>query len=111
MFRIFNQRDLNFAERRLSKEVGSNVVYIGRGSKLGNEAIIGKHGTRDEVIELYRMWLWNKIQVNDSEVKNELNRILDLESKFGHVNLVCHCKPLRCHGDVIINCLNYMKGD
>ena len=35
-----------------------DYVYIGRGSIWGNPFIIGTHAARDEVIELYRQYLW-----------------------------------------------------
>lgn len=35
-------------------------VYIGRPSKWGNPFVIGKHGTRDEVIQRYREWLMSQ---------------------------------------------------
>ena len=37
-------------------------VYIGRPSLLGNPFQIGTHGTRDEVIAQYRVWLWQQIK-------------------------------------------------
>ena len=65
-------------------------VYIGRGSKWGNKFILGLHGNRDEVIEKYRVWILNN---------NELMSCLDeLRGKV----LGCYCKPLACHGDVLI---------
>jgi hypothetical protein len=36
-------------------------VYIGRPSLLGNPFKIGQHGTRREVIQRYRAWLWQQI--------------------------------------------------
>lgn len=65
-------------------------VYIGRGSKWGNPFIIGKNGTREEVIILYEKWL----------LKNEL-LILDLKELRGK-KLGCFCYPSPCHGDVLI---------
>jgi hypothetical protein len=43
------------------------ALYIGRGkdSPLGNPWVIGKHGTREEVIYLYREYLKNKILSKD----------------------------------------------
>ena len=37
-------------------------VYIGRGSKWGNPYRIGEDGTREEVIEKYRLYLWKQIK-------------------------------------------------
>ena len=61
----------------------NNAVYIGRGSPWGNPYIIGKHGTREEVINLFN--------------KNVLPTLDVTELKGKH--LVCFCKPANCHGD------------
>ena len=60
-----------------------DAVYIGRGSPYGNPYIIGKDGTREEVIEKFE--------------KNILPK-LDLRPLIGR-DLVCFCKPKPCHGD------------
>ena len=49
-------------------------VYIGRPSRLGNPFKIGQHGTREEVIRRYRVWLWQQIQLR-SKVYEELDRL------------------------------------
>lgn len=38
-------------------------VYIGRPSLLGNPFKIGQHGTREEVVQRYKAWLWRQIQL------------------------------------------------
>ena len=45
--------------RVLNKRTGTHdgAIYIGRGSKWGNPFVIGKDGTRAEVIEKYGQWL------------------------------------------------------
>lgn len=61
-------------------------VYIGRGSKWGNPFRIGKDGNRAEVIEQYR------------------SMITTIDADFHELTgktLVCWCKPLACHGDVL----------
>ena len=65
-------------------------VYIGRPSKWGNPFIIGRDGTRKEVVEKYRMWLSEHPELIE-EAKKELK---------GKV-LGCWCKPKSCHGDVL----------
>lgn len=67
--------------------IPSSAVYIGRGSPYGNPYVIGKDGTRDEVCDLF-----------------EINILptLNLSVLLGK-DLVCHCKPKRCHGDSIVN--------
>lgn len=72
-------------------------VYIGRTSLFGNPYRIGKHGSRKEVIELYRKEFYRKIR----DVPVFKNAV---EALRGHI-LGCHCKPLACHGDVIVEYL------
>jgi Domain of unknown function (DUF4326) len=62
------------------------AVYIGRGSPWGNPFVIGRDGTRDEVCDLY---------------EREVLPYLDLRHLRGR-DLVCFCKPARCHGDSIL---------
>ncbi len=66
-------------------------VYIGRGSKWGNPYRIGIDGTREEVIARYRYYLNNN--------KSLLEDLNEVEGKI----LGCFCKPLPCHGDVLID--------
>jgi len=72
-------------------------VYIGRPSIWGNPFIVGKHGTREEVIEKFRFYL-----LNDPLLKSQL---MDLDGK----TLGCWCKPQPCHGDVIVEVINQIK--
>lgn len=64
-------------------------VYIGRPSKWGNPFIIGKDGTRKEVIQKYKAWI-----LTNQELLNQLHEIK------GKVK-GCFCKPAQCHGDVL----------
>lgn len=73
-------------------------VYIGRSSIFGNPFIIGQHGTRRDVILLYKKYFKDRI-TNDPSFKKE---VLSLKGKI----LGCHCKPLACHGDIIVEYLN-----
>lgn len=68
-------------------------VYIGRPSPWGNPYIIGKDGTRNEVIDKYRRHLLTNADL--------LARLPDLKGK----TLVCYCKPQPCHGDVLVQLL------
>lgn len=69
-------------------------VYIGRGSKWGNPFVIGKDGTRKEVIAKYRAWI-----VQQPELMLALH---ELRGKI----LGCWCDPLACHGDVLTELAN-----
>ena len=64
-------------------------VYIGRPGKWGNPFVIGKDGTRSEVIARYEAWL-----------KTQPELLAGLHQLQGKV-LGCWCSPLPCHGDVL----------
>lgn len=66
-----------------------NDLYIGRPSKWGNPFVIGKDGTREEVISRYTTYL-----LKDDELLADLH---ELKGK----NLVCWCSPAPCHGDIL----------
>ena len=65
-------------------------VYIGRGSKWGNRFVIGRDGSREEVIAKYKEWI-----LKNSELLSCLGQLKDKV-------LGCYCKPLACHGDVLV---------
>jgi hypothetical protein len=67
-------------------------VYCGRGSIFGSPYILGRDGTREQVIERYKEWF--NFLLRDSIFYNAL---LNLKDK----RLACFCKPLSCHCDII----------
>lgn len=69
-------------------------VYIGRPSKWGNPFVIGKDGTRDEVIAKFEQYLLNNTVL--------LAQIDELRGK----DLICFCAPQACHGDILIKYSN-----
>lgn len=82
-------------------------VYIGRGSPWGNpfthikdkttkaEFIVN---TREESIEKFREYLYNKISTGEISVQD----LLELQGK----RLGCFCKPKSCHGDVLVEVIS-----
>jgi len=74
-------------------EMPKGAIYIGRPSKWGNPYIIGKDGTRDEVIAKYKLHLLMSGLVNEVE---------ELKGK----DLVCWCAPEACHGDILLELAN-----
>lgn len=72
-------------------------VYIGRPSKWGNPFLIGRDGTRSEVIEKFEKYL-----EENEQLKNDIN---ELDGKV----LGCHCKPKACHGDVLVKFIKKSK--
>ena len=73
---------------------GEPDIYIGRDSKWGNPFKMSEYLGRSRVLELYKEWLLeNKVLMND---------IHELEGKV----LGCHCKPKKCHGDILCEIVN-----
>jgi len=64
-------------------------VYIGRPSKWGNPFVIGRDGTREEVIKKYKAW-----------IKTQPHLMASLHELKGKT-LGCWCAPRPCHGDVL----------
>lgn len=64
-------------------------IYIGRPSKWGNPFVIGKDGTREEVLEKYQDWILKQPQL--------LADLHELRDK----RLGCWCDPLPCHGRIL----------
>jgi hypothetical protein len=78
-----------------SPDCPADALYIGRGSIAGNPFVIGVDGTRDEVCDKYIA----RVEA-DPELKIRL-----VEYCRGR-NLKCFCKPLRCHGDYLLEISN-----
>lgn len=79
-------------------------VYIGRGSKWGNPyshktGTLAKYkvSTRDIAISKYREYILNGIG------RHLIHDLHELDGKI----LGCYCKPLKCHGDVLVEIFKY----
>jgi len=72
-----------------------NAVYIGRGSPFGNPFMIGRDGDRDSVCDKYEEYI---------KSKPELIKLA--KARLKGKNLVCFCKPKRCHGDTLLKIAN-----
>lgn len=89
---------------------GHHAEYIGRsngGSLLQNNFIIGRDGTREEVIEKADIHLrsWMKA---DIRFYNYMEALAAIHKHRTILLLVCHCKPLACHGDPVKDILEAM---
>lgn len=72
-----------------------NSVYIGRAGrgfdgKWGNPIMIGAVVQREQALDQYRHWLSNRLIMEPDFLEPLRNK-----------TLLCFCKPLACHGDVI----------
>jgi hypothetical protein len=73
------------------------AVYVGRPTKWGNPFVIGKDGTRTEVISKYRNWLASDAGATIREAAKRELRGRDL---------ICFCSPQACHAQVLIETAN-----
>lgn len=71
------------------------AVYVGRPTVWGNPFIIGVDGTREEVIQKYRLWLQRYPELV-ARAKRELKG----------KDLICWCAPRACHADVLLEIAN-----
>ncbi|UVK80487.1 hypothetical protein [Escherichia phage vB_EcoM_PD205] len=85
----------------VNKHHGKSGEYIGRGSPLGNPFVIGKDGSREQVIAKYRVWLNEQIMRKNPIVLDELNRLGNKAIDEKGLALQCFCYPKPCHGEVI----------
>jgi len=70
-----------------------DVVRIDRATKWGNPYVIGRDGSRAEVIAKYRARLWREIRAG----RVDLDELAALHDR----RLACWCAPEPCHGDVL----------
>lgn len=84
--------------KRFESKGVNGCVYIGRngffGYDFGNVFVIGVDGNRKEVIEKFERWSRERGKV-DMVYRSKVKGL------YGKV-LMCWCKPLDCHGDVLL---------
>ncbi len=69
-------------------------VYIGRPSKWGNPFVVGRDGSRQEVILKFLKWLRDQPEL--------IKALPELKGK----KLGCWCAPKACHGDILAKLAN-----
>ncbi len=79
--------------KREPDAVANGAVRIDRRTEWGNPFIVGRDGTRAQVIARYRADLWRRIRAG----KIDLTALAALKGR----DLACHCAPLPCHGEVL----------
>ena len=85
-------------------------VYVGRPSPLGNPYALGRDGSREQLIDRYRRWLWAQLQAPGSAQERELRRLL-AQARSGELELLCWCAPLPCHAEVVRSALLWLAGE
>ena len=78
------------------------IVRVDRRTPWGNKFVVGRHGSRDRVIERYRQDLWRRIRSGDLP--------LERLASIAHMPLACHCAPLRCHAEVLARAAAWAAG-
>ena len=92
MPKVWNKRDPNTPK---------DAVYVGRPTKWGNPFVIGKDGTRDQVVNKYREMIMNwHNQLLGAHFHREIKD--ELKGK----DLVCWCAPKPCHADILLEIAN-----
>lgn len=74
-------------------------VYVGRPSPFGNPFVVGKDGTRDDVIAKYRAWLLARPEL-----------VVKARAELRGKVLACWCAPQSCHADVLLEIANGEPG-
>lgn len=70
-------------------------VYIGRPGKFGNPFIIGKDGSRKEVVEKYAEWILTQPEL-----------LATIQTELKGKILGCWCSPKLCHGNILTEIAN-----
>lgn len=73
-------------------------VFIGRPSKWGNPFVIGKDGSRLEVLRKYKAW-----------INSQLELVAEAKKELRGKDLVCFCAPKPCHGDILLQIANVQE--
>jgi len=84
------ERDFEMKTTVVNVSKSRYTVYIGRPSEWGNPFIIGRDGTRREVIEKYKAWILTQSTL-----------LAKLPTLKGEI-LGCYCFPKNCHGHVLV---------
>jgi len=90
--KVLNQRDLR---RTADDEVWLHAKYVGRPSEFGNLFIVGRDGDQEECVMKYEAYLDQHPELV-AQIKRELRGW----------NLICWCKPKRCHADIQLRIAN-----
>lgn len=81
--------------------------YIGRPSILGNPFKVTKNQSRSVAIYRYSSWMVDVINdegigsVDHPQIMKELDRLFSILVQNQKLNLICHCSPKACHGEII----------
>jgi len=108
-----------FVKVRNKKMYSGKGEYIGRGTPLGNPYRITDKRSRHVALSMYLQFIIDAIMnegfasIHHQEITSELNRLFEIILDKRELNLICHCAPKACHGDIIKHLLEnkYYTGD
>ena len=83
---------------------------VGRPTALGNPFVIGRDGSREQVIAKYRVWLLAQFGTGSTAERRFLYLVREA-ARHPAIALCCYCAPLGCHGDVIKEQIEAILGD
>ena len=69
------------------------IVRVDRRTPWGNRFVVGRDGSRERVIELYRQDLWRRIRSGEMQ--------LERLAVIAAMPLACWCHPKPCHAEVL----------
>lgn len=92
----------------IKAKAGEVVVNIARPSVLGNPFFMRSEDQRAQVIVDYRAWL-TKHYRTDNSVWAEVKKLAARVKAGEHLALECWCAPCACHGDVIIDAIEFIN--
>ena len=84
-----------------------NTIKIDRTTRWGNPFVIGKDGTREECIALYRRFVVGKAATKREDVLTSRKLVAGHVGELKGKNLACWC-PLDgpCHAEVLLELAN-----
>ena len=76
-------------------QIPFDAVYVGRPSRWGNPFVIGRDGTREDVLRKYEEFL-----------TSQPGLIRAIRRELRGKDLVCWCAPAACHADILLRIAN-----
>lgn len=76
-------------------DIPAGAVMVDRKTQWGNPFKLGMHGDRDMICAKFELWFLGKPEL-----------IVRAKQELRGKDLVCYCKPLRCHADVLLRVAN-----
>jgi hypothetical protein len=87
-----------------------NTVKVDRTTPWGNPFVVGKAGTADRCVQLFRYLLGGYLCMTSGDVKAQaayLEHVKEHRAELRGKNLACWCRPGQpCHADVLLELAN-----